>query len=158
MASFADARCVVEFGAGTGVYTEETLGRLRPDARFLAFEIDPDLHTGLAARLHDPRLELINDSAERVRYYLGDARADVLISSLPYTSLPSAVRERVLGEAVEALTGEGVLLVLQYSPYVYRALRERFGSVQRRVSLLNVPPAYLFACRSPRRPAPSRTG
>ncbi|MEJ7871810.1 MAG: methyltransferase type 11, partial [Rubrobacteraceae bacterium] len=43
MADFARARTVVELGAGTGVYTEEVISRLHPDARFLAFEVDPDL-------------------------------------------------------------------------------------------------------------------
>src|SRR3712207_7226821 len=40
----------------------------------------------------------------------------------------------------------GVLLVIQYSALIQGELRKRFPSVRRRVSLLNVPPAVLFAC------------
>src|SRR3954449_11821555 len=41
------AHCVVEMGAGTGPHTREILRRLGPQARFLAFEIDPELADGL---------------------------------------------------------------------------------------------------------------
>ena len=150
MASFDRARWVVEFGAGTGVYTGEVLARLRPDARFLAFELDPTLADGLSNRFQDPRLRIVNDSAENARAYLGGAEVDVIVSSVPYTSLPVEVRRNILRESVRMLAPGGVMLVLQYSPYIYRELRGLFASVRRRVSLLNVPPAYLFACREPR--------
>jgi hypothetical protein len=39
------------------------------------------------------------------------------------------------------------MLVLQYSPLIQRDLELTFGSVERRVSPLNLPPAVLFACR-----------
>jgi phospholipid N-methyltransferase len=37
-------------------------------------------------------------------------------------------------------------LVIQYSPLIQSELRRRFPSVRRRISVLNVPPAFLFAC------------
>jgi hypothetical protein len=39
-----------------------------------------------------------------------------------------------------------VALVIQYSPLIQNELRRLFGSVRRRISPLNVPPAFLFAC------------
>jgi len=39
------------------------------------------------------------------------------------------------------------MLVLQYSPFMRKALQAAFGSVRIKVSPLNVPPAVLFACR-----------
>src|SRR4051794_15149386 len=70
LAAIEDARCVVEMGAGTGPHTREILARLSPDARFLAFEIDPALADGLQQELRDPRLHVINDSAEKLSEYL----------------------------------------------------------------------------------------
>jgi len=142
-----DARCVVEMGAGTGPHTREILARLGPDARFLAFEIDPVLADGLRRELDDPRLEVITDSAERVERYLGGQRADVVVSALPFTSLPEQVRKGLLRAARESLAEDGTMLVLQYSPFMKPKLERAFGTVDWRFMPLNVPPAFLFACR-----------
>ncbi len=147
MAAFTGVKCVVELGAGTGVYTREVLSRLPEGARFLAFEIDGNLAATLDSRFHDPRLRVIHDSAENLETYLNGDRADIIVSGLPFTSLPLHVRRSILEQAREALAPAGVMLVLQYSPVIQRELRSSFGSVRRRVSLLNVPPAFLFACR-----------
>ena len=143
----ANARWVVELGAGTGVYTREILAQLSPDARLLAFESDPQLASALAAELSDPRLTVVNDSAAELARHLDGAPADLIVSALPFTSFPAELRHRILGVALEALSPEGTMLVLQYSPFVERALRRTFASVQRKISPINVPPAFLFACR-----------
>lgn len=147
MTSFEGVRCVVELGAGTGVYTREIVPRLPPDARLLALELDPVLASGLDAEIDDPRVSVLADSAERLTDHLNGARADVIVSGLPFTSLPGSVRQTVLDEARRALATGGTMLVLQYSPLVGRDLRRRFADVSVRVSPLNVPPAVLFACR-----------
>lgn len=146
MTSFADARCVVELGAGTGVYTGEILARLRPDGRLLAFEVDPKLAGTLSARFQDPRLRVVGESAEKLDAYLDGRPADVIVSGLPFTSLPADMRRGILDRARQALSPGGTMLVLQYSPLIQPELKRRFASVRRRISLLNVPPAFLFAC------------
>jgi len=146
MGDLPRARTVVEFGIGTGVYTSEILKRLPPDATFLAFEIDPDLASAAAARLDDPRLQVINDSAENVEDYLGGAKADFIVSSVPFTSLPVDMRHSLLDAARGALAPGGRMLVLQYSTTVLPDLQRLFPSIRRRLSPLNIPPAFLFAC------------
>jgi phospholipid N-methyltransferase len=147
MAHVERASLVVELGAGTGPVTREALLRLAPDARLLAFEIDPALADGLAAELTDPRLRVIADSAANLDAHLGGERADVILSAVPFTSLPATVRREILAAARLALADDGVMVVLQYSSLVERELRGAFGSVERRFSLPNVPPAVLYACR-----------
>src|SRR5215218_3693132 len=142
-----EARCVVEMGAGTGPYTREILKRIGPETRFLAFEIDPELADGLQRELSDPRLEVIADSAEKLETYLDGARADVVVSAVPFTSVPEKVRHGLLKAARESLSENGTMLVLQYSPFMRSQLQQAFGSVDQRVVLANVPPAFLFACR-----------
>lgn len=144
-----DARTVVEFGAGSGVYTRELLRRMHPEARLLAFEVDRRLSAKLCAELDDPRLQLVNASAEEADGYLAGAPVDVLVSALPFTSLPGAVRRRVLDLSPAVLAPRGVMLVLQYSPLIQGELQRRFASVQRRISPLNLPPAFLFRCSAP---------
>ena len=147
LVAIENADCVVEMGAGTGPHTREILARLGPDARLLAFEIDPELARGLERDLPDPRLQVIGESAENVGSYLNGQRADVVVSALPFTSLPDTVRHGLLRAARESLTDDGTLLVLQYSPFMRGQLRKAFDRVEQRVEPLNLPPAFLFACR-----------
>jgi phospholipid N-methyltransferase len=146
MANFGQARCVVELGAGTGVYTEEILKRLRPDARFLAFELDPELVATLSERCDDPRLQVINDSAENVENYLNGSKVDIIVSGLPFTSLPGPVKQNIFKQITRVLAPGGVMVAIQYSTMVQRDLDRTFASVRRRLSPFNVPPAFLFAC------------
>jgi phospholipid N-methyltransferase len=146
LADVPAADLVVELGAGTGVQTGEILERLKPGARLIALEIDPKLVELLAARYDDPRLQVVCDSAENVQDHLDGATADVLVCALPFTSLPPTLRRRIL-DALPLIVGDsGVAVVIQYSPLIEGELRKRFPSVRRRLSLLNVPPAFLFAC------------
>ena len=149
MADLPQARLVAEIGAGTGAYTGEILKRLRPDARFLAFEIDPNLAAVLSERFDDPRLQTINDSAENIEDYLDGAKLDVIVSAIPFTSLPTGAKESVFRAAARALAPEGVMVQIQYSTVLQEDLTRRFASVRRRLSPLNVPPAFLYACRKP---------
>jgi phospholipid N-methyltransferase len=149
MAPVAQARCVVELGAGTGPYTREIVRRLGPDARLLAFELDPALARQLAADVTDARVQVIADSAANLEAHLDGRRPEVIVSGLPFTSLPGPVRREILQVAQRVMADDGVMLVLQYSPFIRKELERRFRSVRRRLSLFNVPPAVLFACRIP---------
>lgn len=149
MANLPQARLVAEIGAGTGAYTGEILKQLRPDAHFLALEIDPDLAAVLSGRFEDPRLQTINDSAENIDDYLDGAKVDVIVSAVPFTSLPEDAKESVFRAAARALAPEGVMVQIQYSTVLQGDLTRRFASVRRRFSPLNVPPAFLYACRKP---------
>lgn len=147
MADFGQARCVAELGAGTGAYTEEVLKRLRPDARLLAFEVDRDLVETLSGRLDDPRLKVIHDSAENIGDYLSEGeKVDVIVSGLPFTSLPEKVNRNMFEQVRKVLAPDGVMVAIQYSTFAQKELERHFDSVRRRVSLVNVPPAFLFAC------------
>ncbi len=147
MADFGQARCVAELGAGTGAYTEEILKRLRPNTRLLGFEVDHDLVETLSGRLADPRLEVIHDSAENIENYLSEGeKVDVIVSGLPFTSLPEKVKRNMFEQVKRVLAPDGVMVAIQYSTMVQRDLSRIFASVRRRVSPLNVPPAFLFRC------------
>ena len=150
MGALGRADVVVEFGAGTGVYTEGILRRLHPGARFLSYEVDGALAAAVARRLPDRRLEVVNASAERVGGHLEalGRKADVVVSSLPFSTLPGPVRQNLLDAARGALAPGGHFLVLQYSKTVLPELERRFPKIRHRFSPLNLPPASLFACEA----------
>lgn len=150
MADLPAAELVVELGAGTGSHTAQVLDRLPRTSRLVSFEIDPALAAAVSDRLADPRLTVHAASAEDLERYLAGDRPQVIVSALPFTSLPRGVGRSILQTAAKVLAPEGTLLVLQYSPLIAPELHRLFGRVQRKISLPNVPPAVLYACTQPK--------
>ena len=149
MAALPAASLVVELGSGVGSHTGAILDRLRPDARLIAFEIEPAMADALRRKLPDARLRVITGSAEDLLTELAGDRPEVIVSALPFTSLPQGMGKIILQRAARALAPGGTLLVLQYSPFIAGTLSQLFSAVQRRICLLNVPPAFLYACTDP---------
>lgn len=99
-AQVGTADALIELGAGTGAVTE-ALHRAAPARPLLAVELQPDLAAGLQRRL--PTIEMACAPAHEVlaaRRALAPA-ATVVVSSLPFRSLPQPLRR----ETVDALLG-----------------------------------------------------
>ena len=148
---FARARRVVEYGPGTGVFTVEALRRLRPDGQLLALDTEAHFIDALRERLPDRRLVAVPGSAASVERHiaaLGWPAADAIISGIPYTAMPAALRTAILRASAAALAPDGLFLAYQYSPYIRPLLGQLYGRVETRWVALNVPPAFYFVCRS----------
>src|SRR5499425_598050 len=64
--NWARARVIVEYGPGVGGITAEVLRHMRADAVLIAIEMNPDFVTHLRASIPDPRLHVVEGSAEAV--------------------------------------------------------------------------------------------
>ncbi len=100
----------------------------------------------LSERFDDKRLQVIEDSAENVENYLNGSKVDIIVSGIPFTSLPKPVKENIFKQVTRVLAPGGVMVAIQYSTMVQREFERVFASVRRRLSPWNVPPAFLFAC------------
>ena len=146
---WAEADVIVEYGPGVGTFTREILRRMRPDARLLVLETNPDFVRYLRSSITDPRLDLYAGSAADVQQVLqerGLGGADYVIAGIPFSTLPGEVRSDILQVTHDVLQPEGAFLVYQFSPKVTPHLRREFSSVQRGFELLNVPPAQVYYC------------
>jgi phospholipid N-methyltransferase len=144
------ARVIVEYGPGVGVITAEVLRRMRADALLIAIEMNPDFVSYLRGALTDPRLRVVEGSAESVDEILrrfGQHQADYIISGIPFSTIPAPLRERILRTTRAVLAPGGAFLVYQFSTRVLEDLRRIFGYVGRKFEPLNVLPAHLFFCR-----------
>lgn len=159
--SIDKASTVVELGAGTGAITRVLLERLPRRSTLLAFEINPELIECLKETFSDPRLVLVNASAENLGDELGRRgydRVDAVVSSLSLRFMPDD-RQRILLEALDAFMDERSV----YTQYQYvHGLRFENGKARRHTSLpllsqyfdsihcrtiwRNLPPARVFTC------------
>lgn len=143
------AEVIVEYGAGVGTFTRELLSRMSPDAHLLVLETNGDFVEFLRDSIRDPRLIVAHASAAEVESVLrenGLARADYIISGIPFSTLPPDVRDAIIVATRDALKPDGRFLVYQFSARVLPYLRRTFGEVQRAFQPLNILPARLFYC------------
>ncbi len=152
------ARVLVEYGPGLGAATGEILRRMRPDARLVALEANPEFVAYLRADMRDPRLSVVHASAEDVLAVLaglGVAGADGIVSGLPLAIMPREVRARILRATRAALAPGATFSLYQYTRAALPELRATFGPVRERLVVRNLPPAWVFWCRAPEwAPAP----
>lgn len=140
----------VEYGPGVGTFTREILQRMRPEARLLAIETNEDFVEYLRQELPDPRLLVEHGSAADVDLLLQRhrlSRADCIVSGIPFSVMPEALREHILASTRSALRPEGVFLVYQFSNKVQRDLETVFDRVEHGFVLRNVLPAHWYRCQ-----------
>jgi phosphatidylethanolamine/phosphatidyl-N-methylethanolamine N-methyltransferase len=160
-----NAKVVVELGCGSGAVTRELLRAMPRSSVLLAFEINPRFSSYIRNRISDPRLVVINSSAENIRAELqrrGYEQADSIVSSLALTLMCDDLKDRILSESAAALRNGGVFTQYLYlhgiqwqagRPALFaggRILGGHFRSIERTTVWRNLPPAFVYACRSAR--------
>jgi phospholipid N-methyltransferase len=144
------ARVFLEYGPGVGTFTTEILRRMRPDAVLVVLETNADFVRFLRGKVRDDRLHVIHGSAadaDAALARLDLGQADYVISGIPYTTMPSDVRDRILRKTHAMLHPNGAFLVYQFTRSVLPYLQQVFGLVRQDFEPLNVMPARLFYCR-----------
>lgn len=140
------AAALVELGAGTGAVTA-ALREAAPELPLLAVELQPDLAAGLQRRFPDvdvacaPAHEVLAD-------HDGMPHDTVLVSSLPFRSLPAPLRETTRHALLDFLEAHPARRLVQYTyqPRAPFALppRSRLRWSLRDVVWGNLPPAGVW--------------
>ncbi len=148
---------VLEYGPGTGPMTE-VIDRVLPEGvTYLGIELDEGFCKLLSARF--PEREFHCGSVADVEQILverGLARPKLIISGLPFASLPAEVQKGVVEGTHAVLREDGQFRTFQYV-HAFRmntakrfraAMAAKFAHFERSRSVLrNVPPAYVLAYR-----------
>lgn len=159
----ARTRVALELGAGTGAITHALIDQLPPDATLLVFEINPRFFDYLRQSISDPRVILINSSAENLNSELhrrGIQQVDAVVSSLGLGFMPDPERQILFQRLLPFLHEKSVFTQYHYihgMQFVRGRLRRLkleamlnryFGSVQSRIVWRNLPPAFVFTCQA----------
>jgi phospholipid N-methyltransferase len=153
---------VVELGPGTGAFTDAIQERLGGRGYHLAVEVDATF----AAVLHrrHPRVDVAIADAARLPALLasrGLPAADVVVSGLPWVAFSPARSARILAAVASAMTAQAALTTFAYihTRWAAPARRVRTELARTFEELLlgrtvwaNLPPAFVYYARRPRRP------
>ena len=157
VAELHNANTVLEFGSGTGVFTEMILDKISDEANFFVFEINPQFAEATKSRC--PDAIVYNDSAENAREHLethGIESCDCIISGLPWAVFDSNLQDRLLRTVWDILKPGGMLLTMAYvhasiSPTAIRfknRLYYKFSSVSKTKTIWsNLPPAFVYCAQ-----------
>ncbi len=142
---------VVEFGPGSGVLTRALLGRLGPEGRLVAIEANAELAARLTAAIDDPRLEVVHDTAARVREILADrglGPAACVLSGIPFSFLSPEVARAIVANTHGALSTGGSFVTYQMFYQPRRCLKvhleQTFRTVSSEIDLRNLPPLRIY--------------
>jgi phospholipid N-methyltransferase len=151
---FQRAKVIVEYGPGGGVITKRLLKQMRSDAVLIAVETNKNFCRLLASRIKDPRLHIVNRSAEDVLEILaeqGFEQADYIISGIPFSLFPNSLKDRILRNTGKALGQDGRFFVYQFlvslskpETDIKRKLKEHMRIERKDVEMLNVPPLRIY--------------
>lgn len=104
---FHRAKCIVELGPGTGVFTKEIMKRKRKETIFLLIEINEVFCKELQRKFkNEQNVIVVHGSAENIKKYMEELNIeciDYVLSGLPFTSLPEEVSKRILNNVMEAI-------------------------------------------------------
>ena len=153
---WAAIRNVVEFGSGTGVFTQAIVERLHPDATFFAIEQSADMV--LATRNRCPGTTVYHDSVTNVRELCGQQsieNVDAVICGLPWASFSESLQTEIMEAMLDVLPAGGRFATFAYWQGLAlpagirfsRRLGETFTSVERSpTAWMNLPPAFVYRC------------
>jgi len=154
---WSDVESVIEFGPGTGVFTQAVEEKVRSDASFFAIERDSKL--AAITRERCPSTPVLEDCVSNVPALCRDRgieRADAVICGLPWASFSPELQETCLDALFSVLRPGGYFATFAYwqglalpaGRRFRRVLREHFAEVEQSPTVWrNLPPAFVYRCR-----------
>lgn len=149
---FGNCQCIVEYGPGTGVFTDELIIRRQKETTLLLVEYNTEFYKYLKERYCNiENLIIINGSAENIDIYLNNHNiksVDYIVSGLPFASLEKTMANKILQKSKDILGEDGKFIAFQYTLFKKGFIEHYFKSIKIEKEHLNIPPAYVFTCRN----------
>ncbi len=148
---------VVEYGPGTGVFTDYIVSFIHPDTKFVAIELTPDFADMLRQRF--PQAHIYQGSVAEVKKFCDQeniSEVDAIVCGLPWSLFSEADQNKYLDAMFTVLKPGGQFTTFAYLPGLIlpsgvqfkRKLYENFSDIRRsRMVWRNIPPAFVYRCR-----------
>ena len=147
---FANAKCIAEYGAGTGVFTRQLIQKRDPSTLLLVFEMNEAFCNMLKQEFaNQPNMFIINDSAAKIGEYLAkfnQPHADYVVSGLPFASIPQEIAVNILQQTKMHIKKEGKFITFQYTLLKKDFIGQFFSEIKLAREFRNMPPAYILCC------------
>lgn len=150
--NFRQAKCIVEYGPGTGVFTEKLIKNRLSGTMIILIEYNYDFYKMLLNKYkNEENVYIINDSAENIKEHLKKHNildVDYIVSGLPFASLPKEISCNILNITRDVLKEDGKFITFQYTLLKKHFINQFFNEIDVKRELINIPPAYVFCCNN----------
>ncbi len=163
-AQIANAKLILEFGPGTGVFTQQILTTKQPDANFIAIERNPQLAAALNYKF--PNAEIISDCISNIESILNSHgitdKADSIVCGLPWAAFDDNLQQKLLSATYNILKEDGIFttfaylqgLLLPSGQKFKKLINSKFANVQKsKIVWRNLPPAFVYKCQKITQPS-----
>lgn len=150
--NFENASCIVEYGPGTGVFTDKIVAGKKKDTVLILIEYNKEFCKQLKERYNGyENIILINGSAENIDKYLQEyniKKVDYVVSGLPFASLPKKISNKILRRTSHILNKGGIFITFQYTRFKKEFIAGHFEEMSLERVIRNIPPAYVLKCKN----------
>jgi len=140
-----DHKIIVEFGVGHGNITKEILKRMSPTSKLYAFEVNKMFCKYVNDAISDPRLIIINDSAENIKKHI-NGNVDAVVSSIPFSFFSKEKGMVILQNAYDIMFNEAYFSQVLYIKFNFRKFQKVFEEC-RIVSNKKLKMEHIFHCK-----------
>ncbi|MPQ44629.1 class I SAM-dependent methyltransferase [Clostridium tarantellae] len=148
--NFDNCQCIVEYGPGTGAFTDELLVRRNENTKIILIEYNKEFYKYIKERYKNKKnLIIINGSAENIDDYLKTYEinnVDYIVSGLPFASLSKEVSKTILNKTNNIIGTRGKFITFQYTLTKKRFFEKYFSKIKIKREFKNIPPAYIIIC------------
>jgi phospholipid N-methyltransferase len=148
---FGRSDLIVEYGPGTGVFTNYLLKNMKKNSKLILIERNESFGSILSKNICDPRVTLVNDSAENVLETLrchNGSKADYILSGIPFLWFSRRLKDKILENTHRALKDDGKFLVyqtcFQADHHLKFFLDRFFPIVHTKFEIMNIPPLRIY--------------
>lgn len=141
------AKQIVELGPGTGGTTTGFLKEMQQDATLCAVEINKDFVEFLNKTIDDKRLHVCHDGAQNLQQIVANQgwdNADVVISGMPFSTLPINIAKDIIQSVYDSLKPGGLFVAYQFRDRVGQLATPIFGQPKTHWEYKNFPPMQIF--------------
>ena len=147
-AHLADAKNIMELGPGTGGTTKGILKYMADDAQLISVEINQKFIEHMHKTIDDTRLTISDMGAQNLDAIMTAQNwqsADVIISGIPFTTLPKGMDQEIIQSIHDALKPGGIFLAYQLRDLVSKLAEPLFGEYTfKTVEFKNIPPMRIY--------------
>ena len=142
---------IVEYGPGTGPFTERIIRKLKEGDKLILIEQNSKFVRILKEKYSQcTQLVIVEESVINVAEILNSEKVDevdYIISGIPFSSLPKKATLDIMEKTKNIMRDKSLFITFQYSTLKLNTFRKYFKILSKKFVFRNVPSAYIICMK-----------